>query len=123
MGAALQIVLAVLAVGGIAAFARRRGVPAVPAGLAASAAWVPLGVLIASGSLTPRERLLAAGAACAWIGVVAAGIWSISGARRPGPSWPWACPECRYANSRDALECESCGAPWKPDPVGGSASG
>jgi hypothetical protein len=88
-------------------------------GLAASAAWAPLGVLIASGSLTPREQLLAVGVAWAWIGVVAAGIWLISGVPRPAPGWPWARPECRYANSRDVLECESCGAPWNPDPACG----
>jgi uncharacterized membrane protein (UPF0136 family) len=111
-----QIILACLAVGGVVAFARRRGVPALPAGLAAAAAWVPIGVLMASGSLTPGERQLAVAVAAAWIVLVAAGIWFVSGAPRPVPTWPWACPECRYANSRDVLECESCGARWKPDP-------
>lgn len=76
--AALQVVFACLAVSGVVAFARKRGVPALPAGLAAAAAWVPIGVLVA---LRPR-----------------------------------ACPECRYASSHDVLECESCGARWKPDP-------
>ena len=112
----LQVLFACLAVGGVAVFARKRGVPALPAGLAAAAAWVPIGVLIVSDALTPGERQLAVAVACAWIGLVAAGIWFVSGAPRPVPAWPWACPQCRYANSRDVLECESCGARWKPDP-------
>lgn len=114
----LQIVFACLAVGGVAVFARKRGVPALPAGLAAAAAWVPIGVLIVSDALTPGERQLAFAVAWAWIVLVAAGIWFVSGAPWSVSTWPWACPECRYANSRDVLECESCGARWKPDPSG-----
>lgn len=118
------ILVVSLAAGATLAIARSRSVPRSIVVLAILAGWVPLGMVLFLLTRTESERWLALLAALAWVGLVAVGVWFVSGgARASTPEWPWVCPDCRYANSRGDLRCEACGCAWDPEGASNEASG
>ena len=113
------ILVVSLAAGGTLAVARSRSVPRSIVVMTLLAGWVPLALILFWLARTDAERQLTLLTALAWAGLVDAGVWFVSGgARSSTPTWPWVCADCRYANSRGVLRCESCGAPWNPEDEG-----
>ena len=109
------ILVACLAAGGTVAMARSKNVPRSIVVMAILAGWVPFALMLFWLTRTDAERQLTLVAGLGWTAFVAAGVWFISGgARQSKPTWPWVCPDCRYANSRGVLRCEACGCAWDP---------
>jgi hypothetical protein len=113
------ILVVSLAAGGTLAIARSRSVPRSIVVMALLAGWVPLAVILFWQARTDTERQLTLLTGLAWASLVYGGVWFISGnARSSTPTWPWVCPDCRYANSRGVLRCEACGTAWESEDEG-----
>jgi hypothetical protein len=110
----LEIVILVIAVGGIATLARGRGTSPYLAGGVAVAGYV---VLEFGGAFVvpPGDgRLVLMVAGWAWVGLVALFVRFVIGAGKPKPDGKWSCANCNYLNNASSIVCEACQQPWKP---------
>jgi hypothetical protein len=110
----IEIIGLILALGGIAGFARGRG--ARPWLAVTSALGGFLVILFIGGSIvrTPDAKLAVEIAAWAWIGGVALFLRFVVGAHRAKPDGTWVCGNCHYTNGQHAVLCEACRQPWAP---------
>ena len=109
----IEILLLIAALGGIASFARGRGVSPVAVGAVVLGGFVVIRLASMMLAITDDFRLALATAAWAWVGLVASFVRFVIGAGRPRPTRSWACKSCLYTNGRHAVVCEACGQPWK----------
>jgi hypothetical protein len=113
-----EIVLLIVAAGGIAAYARGRGGNAIVWGTSGVGGYVLIAylgpvILAALGRpLDPDSRLKLTLLAVAWIGTVAFCARFLLGRTREKPSGMWSCANCRYLNQHYAVVCEACQKPY-----------
>ena len=113
-----EIVLLVVAAGGIAAYARGRGGNPYVWGSVGVGGYIVIAyvgpiVLASLGHpLDPDSRLWFFVGAVAWIGIVAFCARFLLGRTREKPSGMWSCPNCKYLNQSYAVMCEACRQPY-----------
>ena len=113
-----EIVLLIVATGGIAAFARGRGGNPFVWGSLAVAGYVVINyivpvIMISIGRpLDSDSRIVLFFVAAAWVGVVAFCARFLLGRNREKPSGMWSCPNCKYLNQQFAVICEACKQPY-----------
>jgi hypothetical protein len=110
----LEILGLVLALGGIAGFARGRGASPVLTVLAALLGFLAISFLGGSGASTPDAQLAVRLGAWGWVGAVALFVRFVVGSGRPSPTGSWICKNCSYTNGQHANLCEACQQPWTP---------
>jgi hypothetical protein len=120
-----EIILLVVAAGGIAAYARGRGGNPILWGSLGVGGYVLieyLGPFIMASLGRPLDsdsRLWLFVVAAAWVGVVAFCARFLLGRSREKPSGMWSCPNCKYLNQQYAVVCEACSQPYgKPSRIG-----
>jgi hypothetical protein len=109
----IEVLMLAAALGGIASFARGRGVSPVAAGAVALVGYIVIRMAGRLVAITDDTTLVLAIAAWVWVGLVASFIRFVIGSRRPQPTRSWACKDCLYSNGRHAVVCEACGQPWQ----------
>jgi hypothetical protein len=120
-----EIILLMVAAGGIAAYARGRGGNPILWGSLGVGGYVLieyLGPFIMASLGRPLDsdsRLWLFVVAAAWVGVVAFCARFLLGRSREKPSGMWSCPNCKYLNQQYAVVCEACSQPYgKPSRIG-----
>ena len=111
----LEIIGLIVAMGGIARFARGRGVKPVLAIAIALIGYLAIRFLSGAMITGPDAWLFVLLAAWAWIALVAIVIRFVIGARRPKPDGHWVCKGCFYPNGEHAVVCEACQQPWSAE--------
>ncbi len=115
-----EIVLLIVAAGGIAAYARGRGGNPIAWGSFGVGGYVIieyLGPVIMASLGRPLDsdsRLYLLVVAAAWLGIVAFCARFPLGSAREKPSGMWSCPNCKYLNQQYAVVCEACSQPYAP---------
>jgi hypothetical protein len=111
----LEIILLVIAVGGVASLARGRGGKPVLWGAIAAVGYVltAIAVLVAMGgsardSIVPRMI-----APWFWIAAVAFYLRFGLGSQYAQPDSQWSCASCHTLNKRSSVICEACKQPWE----------
>lgn len=113
-----EIVLLIVAAGGIGAYARGRGGNAIVWGTIGVGGYVLVAylgpVIMASlgRPLDPDSRIWLIAVAAAWLGIVAFWARFLLRRTREKPSGMWSCPNCKYLNQQYAVLCEACQAPY-----------
>lgn len=110
----LEILGVLIAVTGIATFARGRGASPMVAGAVAVVGYV---LLRFGGGFVLRnedDTLWLLVAAWAWIALVAGFFRFVVGASRPKPDGKWSCSNCHFLNNASSVICEACKEPWRP---------
>jgi nitrate/nitrite transporter NarK len=114
-----EIVLLIVAAGGIAAYARGRGGNAILWGSIGVGGYaivnyiVPMIMVSFGRSLDPDSRMWLFFAAVAWVGIVAFCARFLLGSTRERPSGMWSCTNCKYLNQQYAVICEACQKPYR----------
>lgn len=103
----MGIVLLILAVSGIAAFARGRGASPWLLGSIAIAGYLGTGAL--ARSVAGPESIVPVFAPWGFIGLVALWTRFLVGRRSAQPEGRWVCPDCRWLNAHYSIVCEACG--------------
>ena len=118
-----EIVLLIVATGGIAAYARGRGGNPFVWGSLGVGGYVVINylgpvIMVSLGRpLDPDSRLWLFVVAATWVGIVAFCARFLLGSRGEKPSGMWSCPNCKYLNQHYAVICEACKHPYgKPVP-------
>lgn len=109
----LEIIGLLIAITGIAGFARGRGAnPVLMGGIALGGYLL---IAIGGNFVVPRGdgRLVLLVLSWAWIGLVALYVRFIVGSRLPKPDGKWNCSNCRYLNNASSVICEACQTPWR----------
>jgi len=113
-----EIVLLMVAAGGIAAYARGRGGNPIVWGSLGVGGYallnyvVPVILIYLRRPLDADSRMWLFMGAAAWVGVVAFSARFLLGSTREKPSGMWSCPNCRYLNQQYAVICEACQQPY-----------
>jgi|SRR5580704_5754098 hypothetical protein len=113
-----EIVLLIVAAGGIAAYARGRGGNPFVWGSLGVGGYIAIEYLgpaiIASlgRPLDPDSRMWLFVVAAAWIGIIAFCARFLLGRTREKPSGMWSCKNCKYLNQQYAVMCEACKQPY-----------
>ncbi len=113
-----EIVLLIVAAGGIAAYARGRGGnPIVWGGLGVGGYAflnyvLPVILIYLHRPLNSDSRMWLFMVAAAWVGIVAFCARFLLGSSREKPSGMWSCPNCKYLNQQYAVICEACRQPY-----------
>ena len=118
-----EIVLLIVAAGGIGAYARGRGGNPVAWGSLGIGGYVVIAylgpVIMASFGrpVDPDSRIWLILVAAAWVGIVAFCARFLLGSTREKPSGMWSCPNCKYLNQQYAVICEACQQPYAKKPL------
>jgi hypothetical protein len=113
-----EIVLLIVAAGGIAAYARGRGGNPIVWGSLGVGGYallnyvVPAIMMSLHRPLDPDSRMWLFMVAAAWVGIVAFCARFLLGSTREKPSGKWSCPTCKYLNQQYAVICEACQQPY-----------
>jgi hypothetical protein len=113
-----EIVLLIVAAGGIAAYARGRGGNPIVWGSLGVGGYIfieYLGPVIMASLGRPLDadsRLYLLVVAAAWLGVIAFCARFLLGRTREKPSGMWSCPNCKNLNQQYAVVCEACQQPY-----------
>lgn len=110
----IEIIGLVLALGGIAGFARVRGARPWLAVTIALTGYLVLSFVGGALMRSPDARLAVVVLAWAWIGSVALYLRFVVGASLAKPDGTWICNNCHYTNGGHAVLCEACRQPWQP---------
>jgi len=114
-----EIVLLIVAAGGIAAYARGRGGNPIlwggigVGGYAVVNYVVPVILASLGRHLDPDSRMWLFVGAVAWVGVVAFCARFLLGSTRERPGGMWSCANCKYLNQQYAVICEACQKPYR----------
>ncbi len=113
-----EIVLLILAAGGIGAYARGRGGNPIVWGSLGVGGYVVLAylgpVIMASFAhpVDPNYRLWLVAGGAAWLGIIAFCARFLLGRSLEKPSGMWSCANCKYLNQHYAVICEACKQPY-----------
>jgi hypothetical protein len=113
-----EIVLLIVAAGGIGAYARGRGGNPIVWGSLGVGGYVVIAylgpVIIASFArpVDPDYRLWLVAGGAAWLGVIAFCARFLLGRTLEKPSGMWSCSNCKYLNQHYAVICEACRQPY-----------
>ncbi len=113
----MEILILIVVIPGIAAYARGRGASPWIAGTVALGGHVLIRIAIGYVGRSTDALIVALVASYAWLAAVAAYYRFMVGRSRPQPTGIWLCRNCSYTNKAYALSCEACGKPWET-PVG-----
>lgn len=121
-----EIVLLIVAGGGIAAYARGRGGNPVVWGALGIGGYLgieffgPLVMRSLGSPLTRDSTVWVFVVAAGWLGIVAFSARFLLGSTREKPSGMWSCRNCKYLNQAYAVVCEACQQPYSKNPPAGS---
>jgi len=113
-----EIVLLILAAGGIGAYARGRGGNPIvwsTLGIGGYVVIAYLGPVIAASfgrPVDPDSRIWLVLGGGAWLGVISFCARFLLGRSLEKPSGMWSCSNCKYLNQHYAVICEACKQPY-----------
>jgi hypothetical protein len=113
-----EIVLLIVAPGGIGAYARGRGGNPIVWGSLGVGGYVAIAylrpVIMASFArpLDPNDRLWLVAGGAAWLGIIAFCARFLLGRSLEKPSGMRSCSNCKYLNQHYAVICEACQQPY-----------